>query len=275
MTAPLLEIRNLCTWFPVQRGIPARTVDYVKAVDDVSLTVAPGETLGLVGESGCGKSTLARSVLMLETPCAGSILFEGRDLTSLRRREKRAIRQHLQIVFQDPFASLNPRMTVLDIVTEALVEHQRLRRRDRDAYGRQLLADVGMGADALNRYPHEFSGGQRQRISIARALSLRPKLLICDEAVSALDVSVQAQVMNLLDDLRTRYGLAYLFIAHDISVVRHISHRIAVMYQGKLVETGNADEIVLHPQHPYTRELIAAVPTIEPPATKKNAGANN
>jgi len=257
---PLLEIEDLSTWFPIRRGVFARTVGHVRAVDGVSLSIDQGETLGLVGESGCGKSTLARSVLLLDKARGGSIVFDGINLLASPGDEIQALRRRFQVIFQDPFASLNPRMTVLDIVAEGLIEHGIIRRRDRADATAALLADVGLGRDALHRYPHEFSGGQRQRISIARAISLRPDLIICDEAVSALDVSIQAQVMNLLIDLREKYNLSYLFISHDLSVVRHISDRIAVMYLGRIVESGPAEAIMKHPRHPYTRALISAIP---------------
>ena len=259
---PLLEARELRTWFPVRRGILSRTVGYVRAVDGVSLTIAPGETLGLVGESGCGKTTLARTVLGLDPKHSGDIRFRGKGLGAGGRAGWREWRRQLQVVFQDPFASLNPRMTVADIVSEGLVEHGLIAGSDRMDAARGLLDEVGLGGEALHRYPHEFSGGQRQRISVARALSMKPSLVICDEAVSALDVSVQAQVINLLMDLRERHGLAYLFIAHDLSVVRHISHRVAVMYLGRIVELGDSRSIIERPVHPYTRALISAVPRV-------------
>ena len=257
---PLLEIKNLQTWFPIRRGVFSRTVGHVRAVDGVDLTIAPGETVGLVGESGCGKSTLARTILLLEKAHAGSVQFDGVDMLKSSRARIQPLRQRLQAIFQDPFSSLNPRLTVLEIVSEGLVEHGMIRRRDRAERAAQLLEDVGLGHDALHRYPHAFSGGQRQRISIARSISLRPDLIICDEAVSALDVSIQAQVMNLLMDLREKYGLAYLFISHDLSVVRHISDRIAVMYLGRIVESGRTQDIMERPRHPYTQALISAIP---------------
>jgi len=252
--APLLKIENLKTWFPIRRGILSRTVSHVRAVDGVSL--------GLVGESGCGKTTLARTVSLLDTAHSGSVFFDGQDLLQMAKKDVRAARRRLQIIFQDPFSSLNPRMTVCDIITEGLVQHRMIKPREREQAARQLLNDVGMGEDALHRYPHEFSGGQRQRISIARAISMKPDLIICDEAVSALDVSVQAQVINLLKDLRDKYNLSYLFISHDLSVVRHIADRTAVMYVGRVVEEGKTDDIIDNPQHPYTRALISAVPRV-------------
>lgn len=261
-TMPLLSIADLRTWFPVRRGIFSRTVSHVRAVDGVSLHVNEGETLGLVGESGCGKTTLARTVMRLDPAYSGSIRFEDRDLLGMSDSDLHAMRPRLQIVFQDPFASLNPRMTVLDIVSEGLVQHRMIKPRARDDAARALLAEVGMSPDALHRYPHEFSGGQRQRISIARALSLRPRMVICDEAVSALDVSVQAQVLNLLMELREKYGLAYLFISHDLSVVRHIAHRVAVMYLGKIMEMGPTEAVIGRPRHPYTRALVSAIPRV-------------
>jgi oligopeptide/dipeptide ABC transporter ATP-binding protein len=234
----------------------------VKAVDGVSVHIDRGETLGLVGESGCGKTTLARTVTRLDPAESGTVVFEGTDLLAGREQDIRPLRRKLQIIFQDPFSSLNPRMSVLDIVTEGLVQHGVIRSSERIEKAETLLRDVGMGAEALHRYPHEFSGGQRQRISNARAISLRPSLVICDEAVSALDVSVQAQVINLLMDLRDKYELSYLFISHDLSVVRHISDRIAVMYLGVIVEQGPSDDVIDNPRHPYTRALISAIPRV-------------
>lgn len=258
----LLEIRDLRTWFPIRRGVFGRTIGHVRAVDGVTLSIGEGETLGLVGESGCGKSTLARTVLLLDPARSGAVRFQSLDILALPPSKVRKIRRDLQIVFQDPFSSLNPRMTVIDIVTEGLVEHGLIAPRERKDAAIRLLADVGMGADALHRYPHECSGGQRQRISVARAISLRPRLVICDEAVSALDVSVQAQVINLLMDLRDKYGLAYLFISHDLGVVRRIAHRTAVMYLGRIVEEGRTDDVIGRPRHPYTQALVSAVPRV-------------
>jgi oligopeptide/dipeptide ABC transporter ATP-binding protein len=256
----LLQVENLKTWFPIRSGIFSHTTGHVRAVDGVSITLHEGESLGLVGESGCGKTTLARSILGLDPVHAGTIHFAGENLRTLKGETLRAARRNLQIVFQDPFSSLNPRMTALDIVTEGLVEHGIIARRDREHSARTLLEDVGLDADALHRYPHEFSGGQRQRICVARAISFKPRLVICDEAVSALDVSVQAQIINLLLDLRNKYNLAYLFISHDLSVVRHICHRTAVMYLGKIIESGTSDDVIGNPHHPYTRALVSAIP---------------
>ena len=256
----LLELCDIRVWFPIRHGILSRTVGYVRAVDGVTLTVEAGETLGLVGESGCGKTTVARAILRLVPVHAGSIRFEGRDLLTLPQRELRQLRRQIQIVFQDPFASLNPRMTTLETLTEGLLTYGIVSRRQREPAAVALLQNVGMSPDALYRYPHEFSGGQRQRISIARAIALRPRLVVCDEAVSALDVSVRAQVLNLLMDLREQYGLAYLFISHDLGVVRQIADRLAVMYLGRIVEVGPTDAVMDTPAHPYTRALISAIP---------------
>jgi oligopeptide/dipeptide ABC transporter ATP-binding protein len=262
VSAPLLDIRDLQTWFPIRRGVFARTVGHVRAVDGVSLQMAPGETLGLVGESGCGKTTLARTVLGLVPATGGAVRFEGANLLSLDATAMRAVRPRLQVVFQDPYSSLNPRMTVMDIVTEGLVTHGMIPRAQREEHAERMLKDVGLGADALHRYPHEFSGGQRQRVSVARAISMKPRLVICDEPISALDVSVQAQVINLLMDLREEHRLAYLFISHDLSVVRRLCNRTAVMYLGQVVELGPTCDVIDRPAHPYTRALISAVPRV-------------
>jgi len=256
----LLDVSHLKTWFPIRRGILARTAGFVRAVDGVSLQIQAGETVALVGESGCGKTTLARSLLRLDPVLSGEIYFEGQNILALTERRLREVRRRLQIVFQDPFAALNPRMSVADIVTEGLLEHGLIAAREKFDAARRLLSEVGLAPEAAERYPHEFSGGQRQRISIARALALRPRLLVCDEPVSALDVSVQAQILNLLVDLRERHGLAYLFISHDLRVVRHLAHRTAVMYLGRIVEEGTTSAVLERPRHPYTRALLSAVP---------------
>ncbi len=261
----LLEVKNLKVYFPVAQKWFDRERASVKAVDDVSLSVGPGETLGLVGESGCGKTTLGRAIIRLIEPTAGTISFEEEEISGMSGSALRSRRRKFQMIFQDPFGSLNPRMTVEDIVGEALDVHRLAEnpgaRRDRIV---ALLESVGLNAAHVQRYPYEFSGGQRQRIGIARALAVSPKLIVCDEPVSALDVSVQAQIINLLQDLQQQHGLAYLFIAHDLAVVEHISHRVAVMYLGKIVETGPAKEIVAAPKHPYTQALISAVPVVDP-----------
>jgi len=266
---PLLRVGNLKKYFPVKKGVLIdRTVDYVKAVDDVSFDIYPGETLGLVGESGSGKSTTGYCVLQLLKPTFGSVSFLGRELTTISRRELRAMRRETQIVFQDPYASLNPRMTVGDIVAEPLVIHGIGDRRSRRRSTERLLEVVGFNPDFINRYPHEFSGGQRQRIGVARALALNPRLIVCDEPVSALDVSIQAQILNLLKDLQREFNLTYLFIAHDLAVVRTMSDRIAVMNRGKLVEEGDAEDVYTNPKDPYTKALLAAVPVPDPRAMR-------
>jgi oligopeptide transport system ATP-binding protein len=266
----LLRVENLEKWFPVRSGLVLeRTVEHVKAVDGVSFAIEEGETLGLVGESGSGKSTTGYCILQLLKPTGGSIEFQGRELTTLGREELRRTRRELQIVFQDPYASLNPRMTVGDIVGEPLLVHRIGDRKSRKAAVRQLLDVVGFDPSYVNRYPHEFSGGQRQRIGIARALALNPKLIVCDEPVSALDVSIQAQILNLLKDLQRDFGLTYLFIAHDLAVVRAMSDRIAVMNRGKLVEIGPAEQVYTRPQDDYTKALLAAVPVPDPRRMKE------
>jgi ABC-type oligopeptide transport system ATPase subunit len=265
----LLEVEELRKWFPVRAGFVERTVDHVKAVDDVSFAIHEGETLGLVGESGSGKSTTGYCILQLLRPTGGSIRFQGRELTTMSRGDLRRMRREMQIVFQDPYASLNPRMTVGDIVGEPLLVHGIGNRRSRRETVRRLLDVVGFDPSYVNRYPHEFSGGQRQRIGIARALALNPKLIVCDEPVSALDVSIQAQILNLLKDLQRDFGLTYLFIAHDLAVVRAMSDRIAVMNRGKLVELGPAEDVYTHPQDEYTQALLAAVPVPDPRKMKE------
>ena len=263
MSTPLLSVKNLEKKFPVQRGLFKKTVGHIHAVDGVSFDIAQGETLGLVGESGCGKSTTARVILRLLEATGGEVTFNGRSIHSLTDDEMRDLRKDIQIVFQDPYASLNPRMTVRQIVAEPLIVHG-MATDDSDPRVDEMIELCGLSREFGNRYPHEFSGGQRQRVGIARALVTNPKLVVLDEPVSALDVSVQAQILNLLDDLRDRFGFSYLFVAHDLSVVSHISSRVAVMYLGKIVEIGTREEIFNHPQHPYTKALISAVPLANP-----------
>jgi peptide/nickel transport system ATP-binding protein len=262
---PLLQVENLRVHFPIRKGFFSRTTDFVRAVDEVSFTVYPSETVGLVGESGCGKTTLGRALLRLTEPTAGRILFEGIDLAALPAGELRHRRRDFQLVFQDPYAALNPMLTVGEAILEPLRVHRvGGSRAEQKTRVRELLHTVGLSDDAEQRYPHEFSGGQRQRICIARALALRPKLIVCDESVSALDVSVQAQVLNLLNDLKRELGITYLFITHDLSVARFMSDRLLVMSQGKIVESGPAAEVYAHPQHPYTQQLLAAIPSDDP-----------
>ena len=265
MTQPLLRVNELVKHFYLKGGLFARDVDRIRAVDRVSFEIAAGETLGLVGESGCGKSTTGRCILRLIEPTAGEVWFEGRNVTTLDRGALQSLRRDMQIIFQDPFASLNPRMTVGAIISEALIIHRLGKsRREREDRVVQLLETVGLQADQMRRYPHEFSGGQRQRIGIARALAVEPKLIVCDEPVSALDVSIQAQVINLLEDLQRQFSLTYLFIAHDLSVVEHISTRVAVMYLGRVVEIASAHDLYTRPLHPYTEALLSAVPIPDP-----------
>ena len=265
-----LEIQDVRSWFPLRKTLFSnKQTQYVKAVDGVSLSVVKGEVLGLVGESGCGKTTLSRAIMQLIRPTSGKILLEGKDLTLLPEKELRAMRPNFQMIFQDPFASLNPRLTVFDTLSEAIrVRHKLRGNKLKDAVG-QLMIKVGLSASQMNKYPHEFSGGQRQRIAIARALAPEPKLIIADEPVSALDVSIQSQVLNLLKDLIQSMGLTMIFISHDLSVVKYMADRIAVMYLGKIVELGDATEVITNPVHAYTQALISAIPTLDP-KTERN-----
>ncbi|MBM3382088.1 MAG: dipeptide ABC transporter ATP-binding protein [Betaproteobacteria bacterium] len=257
----LLEVKDLQKYFPVQGGLLGRVVGKVHAVDAVSFTVQRGKTLGLVGESGCGKSTLGRTLLRLTEPSGGNVIYEGRDITKLSANDLRALRKELQIIFQDPFASLNPRMSIREILSEPFEIHGMYKDpAERRAKVIELLNEVGLNPEAADRYPHEFSGGQRQRIGIARALALKPKLIVADEPVSALDVSIQSQILNLMMDLRDKYGLSYIFIAHDLAVIEHISDEIAVMYLGKIVEHTTSTELYSRPLHPYTQALISSIP---------------
>ena len=265
----LVQVEGLRKYFPVDRTLLGRVLSNVKAVDDVSFAIREGETLGLVGESGCGKTTVGRLILRLLEPTAGRVVFAGRDLAGLRREELRRLRREMQIVFQDPYGSLNPRMTVAQIVGEPLLRHGLATSRDCLDRVCALLPLVGLDAGQARRFPHEFSGGQRQRIGIARALATRPRLIVCDEPVSALDVSIQSQVLNLLMDLQTEFGLTYLFIAHGLNVVKHVSDRVGVMYLGKLVELADGDELYANPLHPYTRALLSAIPEPDPRARKE------
>jgi len=270
VTEPLLKVKDLVKHFPIRGGLFNRTVDKVHAVDGVSFELQAGETLGVVGESGCGKSTTGRCILRLIEPTSGEVWFEGKNVTTAGKDELRALARDMQIIFQDPYASLNPRMTVGAIIGEALTIHKLAKTpREYDERIVQLLETVGLAADHMRRYPHEFSGGQRQRIGIARALAVSPKLVVCDEAVSALDVSIQAQVINLLEDLRSEFKLTYVFIAHDLSVVEHISHRVAVMYLGRIVEIAPAKLLYTNPLHPYTEALLSAVPIPDPSVKRK------
>ncbi len=268
MSEPLLRVEHLKKYFPIKGGVFQHTVGHVKAVEDVSLTLEKGETFGLVGESGCGKSTAGRTILRLYEPTGGNVYFHGEDIMKKSRREMRDLRQKMQIVFQDPYSSLNPRITVGESIGEALVEHGLVTHAKQKEAVMAVMEQCGLNTQQIDRYPHEYSGGQRQRVGIARALALHPEFIVCDEPVSALDVSIQAQIVNLLCDLQAKYKISYLFISHDLSVVRHISHRIGVMYLGELIETAPKNEIYENPLHPYTKALLSAVPVPDPDAKR-------
>jgi oligopeptide/dipeptide ABC transporter ATP-binding protein len=267
----LLEVDGLRTYFPIKAGLMRRTIGHIKAVDGVSFAIPAGKTLGLVGESGCGKTTAARTIARLIRATDGSVHFDGIDVLKAKGRQLKTLRQQISIIFQDPYSSLNPRMTVGDIVGEPLWYHKMARGSELTDRVAGLLKKVGLSPNHINRYPHEFSGGQRQRIGIARALAMNPRLVICDEPVSALDVSIQSQILNLLKDLQDEFGFTYLFIAHDLAVVEHVSDVVAVMYLGKIVERASADELYRNPLHPYTQALISAIPQVNPAARKKRS----
>lgn len=269
MSEILLDVQNLKKYFPIKKGIFSKTIGYVKAVDDVSFQIKKGETLGLVGESGCGKTTIGRSLLRLIEPTGGTVLFEGKDVTKLDSGDMKRIRKDMQIIFQDPYSSLNPRMTVGGMITEILKYHQIAEGEAAERRVFDLLERVGLSKLHARRYPHEFSGGQRQRIGVARALSVEPKFIVCDEPVSALDVSIQSQIINLLQDLQKELDLTYLFISHDLSVVEHISDRVSVMYLGQIVEIADCDELYAHTSHPYSEALLSAVPVPDPKHKRK------
>ncbi len=266
----LLQVKNLVKFFPIKKGVFRKTVGWIKAVDDISFEVYEGETLGLVGESGCGKTTTALTILRLEEPTKGQVIFDGKDITKIKRCDMRRERKNMQIIFQDPYSSLNPRMKIKDIIAEGMLTHNILKNtQERYKKVGELLERVGIPAEYMDRFPHEFSGGQRQRIGIARALALEPKIIMCDEAVSALDVSIRSQIINLLKDLQEEYHLTYLFVAHDLSVIKYISDRVVVMYLGKIVEIADKKEFFANTLHPYAQALISAVPVPNPDYKKK------
>jgi len=260
----ILEVKNLKKYFPIRAGVFRRIVAWVKAVDDVSFNINRGETLGLVGESGCGKTTVGMTILRLYEPTAGQVLYGNKDISKLRGKELREMRRKMQIIFQDPYSSLNPRMRIKNIIAEGIITHDIAKGREAEHMVAELLKRVGLSPDQMNRFPHEFSGGQRQRIGIARALAVNPELIVCDEAVSALDVSIQAQILNLLEDLQKDFNLTYIFISHALNVVKHISDRVAVMYLGKIVEIADKKELFSNPLHPYTKALMSAIPIPDP-----------
>jgi len=269
MTNSLLEVKNLVKYFPIKKGVFRKTVGWIKAVDDISFEVYEGETLGLVGESGCGKTTTALSILRLEEPTNGQVIFDGKDVIKMKKSDMRKERKDMQIIFQDPYSSLDPRMKIKDIIAEGMLTHKMVNSKQKYKRVGELLEKVGISAEYMDRFPHEFSGGQRQRIGIARALALEPKIIMCDEAVSALDVSIRSQIINLLKDLQSEFQLTYLFIAHDLSVVKYISDRVVVMYLGKIVEIADKKELFTNTMHPYTQALISAVPVPNPDYKKK------
>ncbi|WP_198011946.1 dipeptide ABC transporter ATP-binding protein [Caloramator sp. ALD01] len=269
MNKPLLEIKNLKKYFPIKKGLFNRTAHYLKAVDNVSFSINKGETLGLVGESGCGKTTCGRTIIKLYEPTDGQIIYDGVDIAKFSDKQMLEYRKKMQMIFQDPYASLDPRMTVGDIIGEAIDIHKLMGAKEREERIQYLLNRVGLNSEHASRYPHEFSGGQRQRIGIARALAVQPEFIICDEPISALDVSIQAQVVNMLEDLQADLGLTYLFIAHDLSMVKHISNRVGVMYLGKLVELADSNELYTKPLHPYTQALLSAIPIPDPDESAK------